>query len=76
MEGTAKPAPKPLIWIADSLEAMRGFPAEVKDEVGIALFHAQLGGKHLKAKPLRHIGPECWRLFPIIAAIRTAPCIP
>jgi hypothetical protein len=25
---------------------------------------------------LRHIGPECWRLFPIIAAIRTAPCIP
>jgi phage-related protein len=57
MEGTAKPAPKPLIWIADSLEAMRGFPAEVKDEVGIALFHAQLGGKHLKAKPLRHIGP-------------------
>ena len=57
MKATAKPAPKPLVWIADSLEAVRGFPEEVKDEVGAALFHAQLGGKHVKAKPLRHIGP-------------------
>lgn len=57
MEATAKPIPKPLIWIGESLEAVRSFPAEVKDEVGVALFHAQLGGKHVKAKPLRHIGP-------------------
>jgi phage-related protein len=57
MEATAKPAPKPLIWVADSLQAVRSFPAEVKDELGVALFHAQLGGKHVKAKPLRHIGP-------------------
>lgn len=56
MKATAKPQPKPLVWIADSLEAVRGFPEEVKDEVGAALFHAQLGGKHVKAKPLRHIG--------------------
>lgn len=55
MKATAKPQPKPLVWIADSLEAVRGFPEEVKDEVGAALFHAQLGGKHVKAKPLRHI---------------------
>ena len=57
MKATAKPQPKPLVWIADSLEAVRGFPEEVKDEVGAALFHAQLGGKHIKAKLLRHIGP-------------------
>ena len=57
MEATAKPIPKPLFWIGESLEAVRSFPAEVKDEVGVALFHAQLGGKHVKAKPLRHIGP-------------------
>ena len=56
MEATAKPVPKPLIWISDSLAAVRSFPAEVKDEVGVALFHAQLGGKHVKAKPLRHAG--------------------
>ncbi len=36
---------------------MRGFPAEVKDEIGVALFHAQLGGKHIKARPLQHAGP-------------------
>ena len=57
MEATAKPVPKPLIWVGDSLEAVRSFPAEVKDEVGVALLHAQFGGKHEKAKPLRHIGP-------------------
>jgi phage-related protein len=57
METTAKPAPKPLIWVGDSLETVRAFPAEVKDEVGVALFQAQLGGKHIKAKPLLHIGP-------------------
>ena len=57
MKAAAKPVPKPLVWIADSLEAVRGFPEEVKDEIGVALFHAQLGGKHIKAKPLRHVGP-------------------
>jgi phage-related protein len=56
MNATAKPVPKPLIWVADSLAAVRSFPAEVKDEVGVALFHAQLGGKHAQAKPLRHVG--------------------
>jgi phage-related protein len=57
MKATAKPVPKPLVWIANSLEAVRGFPEDVKDEVGAALFHAQLGGRHVKAKLLRHIGP-------------------
>lgn len=56
MKVTAKPVPKPLIWVADSLYTVRRFPAEVKDEVGIALLYAQFGGKHIKAKPLRHIG--------------------
>ena len=57
MEAAAKPAPKPLIWVGDSLEAVRGFPGEVKDELGVALFQAQIGGKHIQAKPLQHIGP-------------------
>ncbi len=57
MAATAKPAPKPLVWVGDSLEAVRIFPEGVKDEIGVALFHAQLGGKHLKAKALQHVGP-------------------
>lgn len=56
MEASAKPGPKPLVWVGDSLETVRSFPAEVKDEVGIALLHAQFGGKHEKAKPLRNFG--------------------
>jgi len=57
MEATAKPAPKPLIWVGDSLGMVRSFPEAVKDELGVALYQAQLGGKHVKAKPLRDIGP-------------------
>ena len=42
--------------MGDSLESVRSFPEAVKDELGVALFQAQLGGKHIKAKPLQHIG--------------------
>lgn len=47
----------PLIWVGDSLEMVRSFPEAVKDELRIALYHAQLGGKHILAKPLHGIGP-------------------
>ena len=53
MKTTAKPTPKPLIWVGDSLELVRTFPEAVKDELGVALYQAQLGGKHVRAKPLR-----------------------
>ncbi len=56
MDVAAKPAPKPLIWIGDSLQATRSFPAAVKDEIGFALYQAQTGNKHVKAKPLKNIG--------------------
>jgi phage-related protein len=57
MEAAAKPVPKPLIWVGDSLERVRNFPEAVKSEIGVALFQAQLDGKHIKAKPLHNIGP-------------------
>ena len=57
MEATAKPAPKLLIWVGDSRERVRSFPETVKSEIGVALYQAQLGGKHATAKPLRNIGP-------------------
>lgn len=47
---------KPVAWMGDSLEELRGFPPQVRDEMGFALYRAQLGSKHLTAKPLRGFG--------------------
>jgi len=56
MSSATKPDPKPVIWVGDSLEVLQGFPEDVKDEVGFALFQAQTGQKHIKAKPLTGLG--------------------
>src|SRR5690606_35379247 len=47
---------KPVVWLGDSLRALKSFPAAVQDEVGYALFLAQRGGKHVSAKPLKGLG--------------------
>jgi phage-related protein len=44
---------KPLYWVASSLDDLREFPKPVQHSIGVALREAQLGGKHLSAKPLR-----------------------
>jgi phage-related protein len=46
---------KPLVWMGDSRESVREFPKEVRMEVGVALWVAQNGGKHVTAKPLKGI---------------------
>ena len=51
------PALKPVVWIADSLRALKSFPSTVQDEVGYALVLAQRGDKHIAAKPLTGLGP-------------------
>src|SRR3990172_2118709 len=48
---------KPIVWLGDSLRALKAFPASVQDEVGYALYLAQRGGKHVWAKPLKGLGP-------------------
>jgi phage-related protein len=48
--------PKQIVWIGSSLEDLRRFPAEVKEEMGYALHLAQVGELHLNAKPLRGFG--------------------
>jgi phage-related protein len=48
--------PKPLRWIASSLDDLRSFPAEVRGTIGFALWEAQLGGKVPAAKPLKGFG--------------------
>lgn len=44
---------KPIEWVGSSLKALRTFPEEVKDVMGVALDVAQQGGKHDAAKPLQ-----------------------
>ena len=44
---------KPLAWIGSSHEDLKAFPSEVQDEMGYALYVAQEGDKHPKAKPLK-----------------------
>ena len=45
--------PKPLYWVASSLEDLRSFPERVKDGFGHALYLAQTGRKDPQAKPLK-----------------------
>lgn len=49
-------AVKPIIWLGDSLRALRSFPASVQDEIGYALFLAQRGDTHIASKPLKGFG--------------------
>ena len=53
---TNSPGPKPIVWMGDSLEALRGFPQAVREEIGFALYQAQRGDKHVSAKPLTGFG--------------------
>jgi phage-related protein len=56
MSRGSKQPPKPLVWMGDSRETVRGFPQAVKNEIGFALYQAQSGDKHINAKPLRGFG--------------------
>jgi len=44
---------KPLEWIASSFDDLKDFPEEVQQSIGYALYRAQSGQKHPKAKPLK-----------------------
>lgn len=49
-------SPKPLFFIGSSQKDLRNFPDEVKDEIGFALYQAQVGLKSPSAKPLKGFG--------------------
>ena len=44
---------KPLTWVGSSHEDLKEFPSAVQGEMGYALYVAQIGDKHPKAKPLK-----------------------
>jgi phage-related protein len=51
-----EPSVKRIFWIGNSRDEIREFPDEVKQVMGFALYQAQLGGKHVAAKPLKGFG--------------------
>jgi phage-related protein len=52
-----QPSPKPTIWLGDTLATLRTCPQDVRDEIGSALYLAQIGEKYTGAKPLKGLGP-------------------
>ena len=49
----AGPARKPITWIGSSKKDLRVFPAEVRREIGTALFWAEQGQLHPAAKLMK-----------------------
>lgn len=49
---------KPLEWVGTSKVDLRAFPDAVRRSVGYALYQAQIGLKHVDAKPLRGLGGQ------------------
>ena len=47
---------KRLTWLADSRSNVKSFPAGVQDDIGYALYAAQLGEMSAKAKSLHGLG--------------------
>ena len=47
---------KPVSWVGSSQKDFRAFPDSVQDEMGYALYQAQIGGKNTNAKPLHGFG--------------------
>lgn len=47
---------KELIWLGSSRRDFITFPEDVKSEMGYALFQAQAGGRHRRAKTMRGAG--------------------
>ena len=46
---------KPVYWLGSSYKDFRAFPDPVQDAMGYALYQAQIGQKHSRAKPLQAV---------------------
>jgi phage-related protein len=46
---------KTIFWLGDSKRRVRGFPEDVRDEIGYALFKAEHGEKHPSAHRMQGI---------------------
>ncbi len=48
--------PKAVVWIGSSRDDLREFPIEVRRVMGVAIYDAQNGGEHPRAKALKGFG--------------------
>ena len=62
---------KQLTWLGDSRSRVKSFPAAVQDDIGFALYAAQLGEMSAKAKALHVSAEVLWRLPHVMSAERT-----
>ena len=68
---------KGVIFIGDSREDLRRFPKDARAIAGQALYHAQLGSKHINAKPLKGFpGAAVMEIVADREVTHTAPSIP
>ena len=52
----------PLVFHGDSIGALRGFPADVRQDLGYALYQLQLGQTPPDRKPVCTLGPGVYEL--------------
>lgn len=55
--GSMRRQEKEIIWLGDSLEVLRGFPASVRVDLGSDLRRLQIGEPPLDSKPMKTVGP-------------------
>jgi len=54
--------PRRLVWLVDSLDSLRGFPASVREKFGFALYQAQMGETGENVKPLHGFEVPVWEV--------------
>ena len=54
--------PRKLIWLVDSIVRLEGFPPAVRHKLGFALYQAQIGQKHERAKMLHGFAETVWQV--------------
>ena len=71
------PAAKPLEWMGNTRRVVQAFPKLVRQVVGQALYAAQIGDKHVDAKPLKGFGgASVMEVIPTMTVIPLGQSIP
>jgi phage-related protein len=53
---------KKIVWLGSSKRDLIKFPKDVIQEVGYAIYHAQLGERYKKARPFKGCGPGVYEV--------------
>jgi phage-related protein len=51
-----------IVWLGDSRDVLRAFPAGVQQDLGYALYRVQLGQMPPDSKPMKTVGPGVYEL--------------